>query len=186
MRRSAAGCKRQKADSSTMARGDETIAVSPLRFSFPRESEEVAHNETKKRNNLARGVPEVRAGRASLPRAFPVQRLIAPPPYRSFSLSLSRHCLFPTVFVILSLSLSLFPGRHFPLIFPFTEREPREAARDKSSVRNEDLRRRRSAMDEIDLTRAIFPRDSRSSNDENESVGLAGAVPDRGGIQMAG
>lgn len=62
---------------------------------LPRESEEVAHNETKKkRNKLSRGrrnvhVPEVRVGRASLPRAFPVERLIA----ALLPLSLTRHLL---------------------------------------------------------------------------------------------
>lgn len=65
----------------------------------------------------------MRAGRASLPRAFPVQRLIA----TLLPVSLTRHLLaeslFPSPLPYSSPFLPLFfRRRRFPLVFPFTER----------------------------------------------------------------
>lgn len=89
----------------------------------------------KKRNNLSRGrrnvhVPEVRAGRASLPRAFPVERLIA----ALLPLSLTRHLLSDRRRISLPFPIlpsppplfAVFRRRRFPLVFPFTEREDRK------------------------------------------------------------
>lgn len=132
-----------------------------------RESEEVAHNETKRGITSLATVQRRRPGSAS--RSCLITACVSrgktncnahPSSLLHHPLSLSPPCCLLCHPAISPRSfLLLFLSRRFPLIFPFTEREREAAETNRAFVTRP--RKRRSTKDEIDLTRAILPRNSR-------------------------